>query len=219
MIAASAPGRVNLIGEHTDYNGGYVLPVTLPFRVSVELALREDTIVRASSAQLGTAEMRLGDPPSGEWIDHVAGCARVFELDRGIDVRIASDIPIGAGLGSSGALGVAVARALRDAFRIPLDDVAVARLAQRSENEFVGARSGIMDQMSASLGHEGEALFLDCRSLAFERIPLPSEAELVVIHSGVAHALSRHPPLLGWLAPDIPVVFDAGTRLLAIRAA
>jgi galactokinase len=177
VIAASAPGRVNLIGEHTDYNGGYVLPVALPLTVTVELSARSDGQMNATTSA----------DPGGRWTDHVIGPARLLGITTGFDLLVSSDIPIGAGLGSSGALGVAVVRALRDAFRIPLDDVAVARLAQRSENEFVGARSGIMDQMSASLGREGEALFLDCRSLAFERIPLPSEAELVVIHSGVAH--------------------------------
>ena len=115
------------------------------------------------------------------------GPARVLGIARGFDVLVSSDVPIGAGLGSSGALGVAVLRALRDAFRISLDDLAVARLAQRSENEFVGASSGIMDQMVASLGREGEALFIDCRSLETVRIPLPADLELVVVDSGVRH--------------------------------
>jgi galactokinase len=108
-------------------------------------------------------------------------------LDRGFDVRIASDIPIGAGLGSSGALGVALLRAAREAFDLSIDDVTIAQLAQRSEREIVGSQAGIMDQMAASLAQEGEALFLDCRSLAFQRIPLPPEVELVVVHSGVTH--------------------------------
>jgi galactokinase len=177
VTTASAPGRVNLIGEHTDYNGGFVLPVALPLRVNIELTLRDDAEIHAvTDADVDRS-----------WIAHVTGPARVLGIERGYDVRVTGDLPIGAGLGSSGALGVAVVRALRDALRIPLDDVAVARLAQRSENEFVGASSGIMDQMAASLGREGEALFLDCRSLETVRIPLPRELELVVVHSGVAH--------------------------------
>jgi galactokinase len=102
-------------------------------------------------------------------------------------VLIASDIPIGAGLGSSGALGVALLRAAREALALSLDDVTVAQLAQRAEREIVGSQAGIMDQMAASLARENEALFLDCRSLAFQRIPLPPAVELVVVHSGVTH--------------------------------
>ncbi|HEX9436553.1 MAG TPA: galactokinase family protein [Candidatus Limnocylindria bacterium] len=177
MTSASAPGRVNLIGEHTDYNGGFVLPVALPSRVTVQLTLREDAHVRGvTDANVDAA-----------WIAHVMGPARILGIERGYDVRVTSDLPPGAGLGSSGALGVATIRALREAFGLDLDDVTIAKLAQRSENEFVGASSGIMDQMAASLGAEGEALFIDCRSLAFERIPLPRDMDLVVIHSGVTH--------------------------------
>ncbi|MBM4434684.1 MAG: galactokinase, partial [Chloroflexi bacterium] len=175
--AAAAPGRVNLIGEHTDYNGGFVLPVALPLRVTVDLRLRDDGEIHAVTDAAV-------DP---SWVEHVKGPLRVLGIERGFDVRVASDLPPGAGLGSSGALGVAVLRALRDAVRPDLDDVGIARLAQASENDVVGVPSGIMDQVAASLGREGEALFIDCRSLATERIPLPEALELVVIHSGVRH--------------------------------
>lgn len=175
--SAWACGRVNLIGEHTDYNGGFVLPVALPLRVRVELELRDDMDVRAvTNANV--------DP---SWIAHVKGPLRVLGIERGFDVRVDSDLPPGAGLGSSGALGVAVLRALRDAVRPDLDDVTIAKLAQASENEVVGVPSGIMDQMAASLGREGEALFIDCRTLDAERVALPEGLELVVVHSGVKH--------------------------------
>lgn len=177
MATASAPGRVNLIGEHTDYNGGFVVPVALPLRVNVDLELRRDGDIQATT----TADVE----PS--WVAHVMGPARVLGIERGYDVRVASEVPLGAGLGSSGALGVAVFRALREAFGLDLDDVTIAKLAQRSENEVVGASSGIMDQMAASLGREGEALFIDCRSLDVQRIPLPPAMELVVVHSGITH--------------------------------
>jgi len=193
---------VNLIGEHTDYNGGFVLPVALALAVSVEIERRSDRVIRASSANVDEGRWRerdLGDEQrTGTWVDHVVGCAAVLVrlgfIDRGFDLRIASDVPMGAGLGSSGALSVAILRALREAFAIDIDDTTIAKLAQRSENEFVGARSGIMDQMAASVGREGEALFLDCRSLAYERVPLPDELELVVVHSGVAHQHSAGRP-------------------------
>lgn len=187
MTIASAPGRVNVIGEHTDHSGGFVLPVALPLRVTVTCEPRGDREVHAASGALGEASGELGHR-TGAWLDHVIGPAVVLGLERGFDARISSDLPMGAGLGSSGALGVAVLRALRDAFAIDLDDLTIAKLAQRSENEVVGARSGIMDQLVASLGGEGEALFLDCRSLRYVRIRLPPELELVVVHSGTRHA-------------------------------
>jgi galactokinase len=187
VITATAPGRVNLIGEHTDYNGGFVLPVALPLLVTVELQPRGDRVVRAISANAGGVWHEVGPAPPGTGGGHGHGAGAVHGLEAGGDVRISSDIPMGAGLGSSGALGVALLRALREAFGLDLDDVEIAKLAQRIENEHVGASSGIMDQMAASLGTEGEALFLDCRSLTFERIPLPAELELVVVHSGVTH--------------------------------
>lgn len=191
---ATAPGRVNLIGEHTDYSGGFVMPVALPFRVSCALTPRKDGTVRASSEQVpGEArEHEIGkEQRTGHWSDHVQGMSHVLVraglLTQGFDVHVSSEVPMGAGLGSSGALGVALLRAAREAFGLTIDDVAIARLAQRAEREIVGSQAGVMDQMAASLASENEALFLDCRSLAFQRIPLPAEVELVVVHSGVTH--------------------------------
>jgi galactokinase len=195
-VAASAPGRVNLIGEHTDYNDGFVLPTVVPRRADVELAPRGDDVVRAASANVPGAgavhTYRLGgERPGYSWLDYLQGITR--ELARsgvglgGFDLRIASSVPIGCGLSSSAALEVAVLRALREAFRLPLDDVELALVGQRAESRFVGARVGVMDQMAASVGEQGSALFLDTRSLVFERVPLP-DADVVVIDSGIAHA-------------------------------
>lgn len=153
------------------------MPVALPFAVTVDVELRSDAEIRA------TTDAKV----EATWVRHVEGAARVLGIERGFEVRVSGDLPPGAGLGSSGALGVAMLRAFREALGLDLDDVTVAKLAQRSENEFAGASSGIMDQMAASLARENEALFLDCRSLAFQRIPLPPEVELVVVHSGVTH--------------------------------
>ncbi len=193
-VLALASGRVNLIGEHTDYNEGFVLPVALPLRVTVEIVPRRDGRIRARSANVDAGpwhERDLGGQRDGTWTDHVIGPGSVLARDgllaHGYDASVSSDVPIGAGLGSSGALAVAVLRGLRDAFGLDLDDVALARLAQRSENEFVGARSGIMDQLAASAGREGEALFIDCRSLDLQRIPLPDALEVVVADSGQRH--------------------------------
>jgi galactokinase len=195
-VTADAPGRVNLIGEHTDYNGGFVLPTAIPQRCRVELAPRPGGRVRvwssAGDAAAGPLSYRLGEETrTGGWLDYVQGITYVLRGDGhrldGFDARLDSAVPLGSGLSSSAALSVSLMRALRQAFGLDLDDVRLARLGQRSENEFVGAQVGIMDPMAASLADEGTALFLDARSLAFERVPLPADADLVVLHSGVAH--------------------------------
>ncbi len=197
-VTADAPGRVNLIGEHTDYNGGFVLPTVIPQRTAVELSPRSDQLVRVWSANVGAAgqaaEFTLGhETPARTWVDYVQGVTvalrkRGYRL-RGADMRITSAVPIGSGLSSSAALEVSVARALRAAFDLRLDDVELAMAGKWAENEFVGAPTGIMDQMVASLGQPGAALFLDTRTLKFERVPLPPSVELVVIDSGVRHRL------------------------------
>lgn len=195
-VEVSAPGRVNLMGEHTDYNGGLVLPALIPQRTTVWLAARDDGRVRAHSVDLGLGgraeAYQLGGERAGAgWIDHVQGVTMVLASSGravpGFDVLIASDVPIGAGLSSSAALSVALLRGLRELGGWALDDVALALLAQRSEVELVGAPVGIMDQMASSLGAPGSALFLDTRSLERRVVPLPAEIELVVISSGVAH--------------------------------
>ncbi len=194
-VVADAPGRVNLIGEHTDYNGGFVLPTAIPQRTRVELAPRDDKLVRVVSTAKGGADVvsyALGAEEAGRgWLDYVQGVTRLLGAGghalRGFDARIDSNVPVGSGLSSSAALSVSLMRALRTAFGLALDDVQIARLGQRAENEFVGAQVGIMDPMAASLADEGTALFLDTRSLAFERVPLPQGADLVVLNSGVAH--------------------------------
>ena len=193
---ASAPGRVNLIGEHTDYQDGYVLPIALPQRTHVALALRADQRVRAFTASLpgpeGHAEYTLGAEQRGRgWIDYVQGVT-VALAERGhrlggVDLHVRSEVPVGAGLSSSAALEVAVLRALRDAFDLELDDVAIARAAHDAETGFVGAPVGLMDQMAASLAEEDHALFLDTRTLAYDKVPLPAEAELALIDSGITH--------------------------------
>jgi galactokinase len=193
---ADAPGRVNLIGEHTDYNGGFVLPTAIPQRCRVELTPRPGDKVRvwssAGDPAAGPASYRLGaEARTGRWLDYVQGITATLRRGgyrvTGFDARLDSAVPLGSGLSSSAALSVSLLRALRRAFALALHDVDIARIGQRSENEFVGAQVGIMDPMAASLADEGTALFLDARSLRFERIPLPAGADLVVLHSGVAH--------------------------------
>ncbi|HEY6146388.1 MAG TPA: galactokinase [Thermoanaerobaculia bacterium] len=193
--AGEAHGRVNLIGEHTDYNGGFVLPTAIPQKTRAEVARRADATVRAASASedggrpseyaLGREARRRG------WIDYVQGVtaelARLGLAVSGFDLWIRSTVPTGAGLSSSAALEVSVLRALRDLFGLALDDVSLALAGQRAENDLVGAPVGVMDQMASSLAAEGVALFLDTRSLEYERIPIPPQAEIAVIDSGVRH--------------------------------
>jgi galactokinase len=193
-VRSAAPGRVNLIGDHTDYNGGFVLPASIPRQTRVELARQYGRRVKvwsSSFASSGVLEYELGDEtPDSSWVDYIKGMTSVLRavgIDEGFALRIDSDVPVGAGLSSSAALEIAVGRALRQAFSLPLDDLALAIAARRAETEFVGAPVGIMDQMACSLASVDTALFLDTRSLEMARVPLPESASLIVIDSGLAH--------------------------------
>jgi galactokinase len=192
VYRADAPGRVNLIGEHTDYNEGLVLPTATPQRTVVELSPREDRIVRVESDGYMPIAYRLGEERHcGDWGDYVRGVTFVLTRAgheiRGFDAGIASRVPPGAGLASSAALEVALLRALRDAFSLPLDDMALAYAAHKAEREIVGARVGTMDQLAAGLAQTGEALLIDMRRTEIEHVLVPISVELAVIDSGIAH--------------------------------
>jgi len=190
VVTGVAHGRVNLIGEHTDYNEGFVLPTAIPYAVRVEGRARNDRIVHVYSAETGAGEYELGtEAPSRGWIDYVQGLTAALgpRVRSGCDLEVRSDIPMGAGLASSAALSIALLRALCDLNGLELEPVEMARLAQESEHRFAGARVGIMDPLAAVLAHEDRALFIDTRSLAMRELPLPAGVELVVIDSGVRH--------------------------------
>jgi galactokinase len=196
-VTASAPGRVNLIGEHTDYNDGLVLPVTIPQSTRVELARRGGRLVRLWSANVAGA----GSPDSydlgretrrHDWVDFPQGVTAVlgeagFEVG-GFDLRVESDLPLGGGLSSSAALLVAILRAVREAFALDFDDVAVAAFAHRAEYSLVGAPVGIMDQMVCSVGPPGFALFIDTQSRRISHVVIPGGLDLIVIDSGTRHS-------------------------------
>jgi galactokinase len=193
-VVAQAPGRVNLIGEHTDYNGGFVLPTAIPQKTQVALAPRSDRMVRvhSSSVEGGILTYMLEEERPGRgWLDYVQGITFVLRMLKhrvsGCDLAIDSNVPLGSGLSSSAALDVALLRAFRQAFNLKLDDKEIAILGQRSENQFVGAQVGIMDPLACSLGELHKALFLDARSLDYQKVPLPADADLVVINSGISH--------------------------------
>jgi len=192
-VAAEARGRANLIGEHTDYSGGFVLPVPLPLLTRVELHPRRDRQVRVHSVQMGaTGRFVLGRAarPS-RWIRYVWAATEVAGRRplSGFDARIDSSIPAGAGLASSAALLVALLRAFRAAFRWRLPDAQLALLAHQAESDFVGVPVGVMDPLVASLGRPGWALFLDTTSLEVEQVRLPAGFGLAVLDSGIRHRL------------------------------
>ena len=202
----SAPGRVNLIGEHTDYHGGLVLPIALPQRTWAASRRREDDIVRVHSMTLGRtdevdlAEVGPGSPPG--WLGYVAGVVWSLREDghqvSGLDAVIASTVPLGAGLSSSAALECAVGAATSDLFDLGLmeDDAARRRLVaacMRAENEVAGAATGGMDQSAALLCRAGHALYLDCRTGHVEHVPFDLAGHglaLVVTDTRAAHTLA-----------------------------
>ena len=197
-LVAVAPGRVNLVGEHTDYNDGYVLPMGIDLQVAVAFAPRPDGLLRAHS--LTVEETRQVDPdalsaPGGsEWFDYVAAVAWALadagEPVGGINMVIAGNIPIGAGLSSSAALEVSVARALCEVSDIEWDPPRMAQLCQRGENRYVGVNCRIMDQYAAAVARAGGALLIDCRTLSHEHVTIPSKACFVVLDTGVRRTLA-----------------------------
>ncbi len=198
---AVAPGRVNLIGEHTDYNEGFVLPVAIDRTVLAAFSARSDRQVRVYSLEFDEEDSFSLDDikrlKGDVWGNYVRGVAAVLQEAgyrlTGLDMAIQGDVPIGAGLGSSAALEVAVLGAFQHAATLAIDPRDQALLAQRAENEFVGVGCGIMDQMAAVMGRRDHALLIDCRSLETEAVPLNLDAhglKIVVAHTGVRRALS-----------------------------
>ncbi|WP_431805703.1 galactokinase [Microbacterium paraoxydans] len=207
----SAPGRVNLIGEHTDYNDGFVLPFAIPQRTAAAVAVRDDGRLRVASTfadepvEVALDDLdRLFPTPAGahpavpEWAAYPLGVAWALRRaagvpGRGADIAIASAVPVGAGLSSSAAIEGATSSALNELWDTGLDAVTLARIGRTAENEAVGAPTGIMDQMSSMLGEPDAAIFLDCRSLEAEVVPLGMAAaglEVLVIDTRVKHAHS-----------------------------
>jgi galactokinase len=194
----AAPGRVNLIGDHTDYNDGWVLPMAIDLRTIVAVAPRNDSLLRVHSMNMEErAEIDLATPPRGprSWVAYVEGVARVLQscghFDGGADLVIGSDVPVGAGLSSSAALEIAVGLALLGVSGRSLPPTELALAAQRAEHEYVGTLCGIMDQLVVALGRAGHALLIDCRSLEATRVPLDlAGAAVVVCDTGVKHELA-----------------------------
>ena len=193
-----APGRVNLIGEHTDYNDGWVLPCALQFAVYVAAAPRLDNKIRLASRNFaGELEFALTPDANGpdDWTKYARGVAltllRRGHLIKGADILLESDVPAGAGLSSSAALEVAVAVALLSLSNLEVAKMDIAKIAQQAEHEFAGVKCGLMDQFAAALGQAGHALLLDCRTLAWTPVPLPETAQFVICNTKVRHNLAE----------------------------
>ena len=204
---AFAPGRVNLVGEHTDYNDGFVLPMALDLGVTLAFHPRTDDLLRVHSADIPqTRDLRLAElrhrvsvepdrrGQRGGWFGYVAGVAWAMLGAgmplRGADIALASNLPMGGGLSSSAALEVGIARALAAAADLEWDPKAAALLAQRAEREFAGVACGIMDQLAVAAARERCALLIDCRSLDTRDVPMPDGLDVVIFDSGVKRDLA-----------------------------
>jgi galactokinase len=193
-----APGRTNLIGEHTDYNDGFVLPAAIDRATWIAIAPRESRVLRIHSEHFNeTVSFNLDETlptPRRNWTDYVRGVALLLResgaAPEGADMLIRSDVPLGAGLSSSASLEVASAFALIAQANRELPKLEIAQLCQRAENEFVGARVGIMDQFVSCFGQSDRAIFLDCRSLAHEAVPLPTNIRLIMCNTMVKHEIA-----------------------------
>ena len=190
------PGRVNLIGEHTDYNGGLVLPTVLDRGITITASpndLGVDQLI--SELKDGLVQREPNFAKSGQWFDYLGGMAdamrQQFGADQCFSFLISSNLPDGAGVSSSAALMVAVGKAIRGLFEAEgqLDDEEIALMAQRVENEFIGVPCGIMDQMAVSLGEAGKALMLDTHTMAHETVPLLPDYSFAVVDSGIRREL------------------------------
>jgi len=196
-VIASAPGRVNLIGEHIDYSQGFVLPFAISYRTTASLRRRDDHIIRIRSQQrvnevITTSISELAPGSLGGWERYVLGVIWALDISHGVDVEIDGDVPLGAGLSSSAALECAVALGLNEMFSLGLNKKELALLTQKAENVFVGVPCGIMDQSVSLMAEAGSALLLDCRDLSTTLVPFDlgaSGLELLIIDTQAHHAL------------------------------
>lgn len=192
-----APGRVNLIGEHTDYNDGFVMPAAIGFYTHVAIGPRNDRMLCVYSSnfeeQVEFDLDTLKPGPTGHWSDYVRGVACVLHQKqklRGANLVVRGEVPIGSGLSSSAAIEVSTALALTQNSGISMDRATMARVAQQAEHEYAGAMCGIMDQFISCFGLAGHALMLDCRSLAFDPLPISSDVRIVVCNTKVKHSVA-----------------------------
>jgi len=198
QISAYAPGRIELLGNHTDYNEGFVLSAAINHGVTITGALRPEGAIRLHSHAMGhpvdasLAQLTRLDGDDS-WANYPLGVVDSFRREgfsvNGFSAEIDSDLPPGAGLSSSAALEVATATLLKKLFNLSIEPLQLAKLCRRAENEFVGVNCGLLDQVSSTFGRKDQAIFLDCRNETVETVPFPSGVALLITHSGVKHAL------------------------------
>ena len=198
-ILVRAPGRVNLIGEHTDYNDGFVLPAAIDRSIGFAGRKRADRVVRVHSRDFdASAEFSLDDIQKDSrhpWSNYIRGVSKYLEEDGhrlpGADIAFGGNVPREAGLSSSAAVEVGTAAFWRILLHLEVDPVYLVKLSRKAENQFVGVPCGIMDQFISALGRKDHALFLDCRDLTFRHVPLRGNVKIVVCNSGVKRALAQ----------------------------
>lgn len=236
---AVAPARINIVGEHTDYNGGLVLPTATALTTTVQARPRSDSRIEARSEHFGeTKSVDLAEPQSGDsrgWIAYIRGVVAELQAAgvalKGAELRISSDIPIGGGLSSSASLELAVATALLAVAGKKLPAVELAGLCQRAERNHAGVQCGIMDQYTIACAEKGHAILLNCQTLEVEQVPLPAVFGLIVTDSGVRHRLpdgdyneradecAAAADILSQGASNIKVLSDANLDLINARKA
>ncbi|MFM5097290.1 galactokinase [Aeromonas veronii] len=198
-LLVRAPGRVNLIGEHTDYNDGFVLPCAIDYETCVAIGLRDDRQVQVIAADYDNQrdQFDLDQPiehhPSQRWSDYIRGVVKYLQERgytlRGLDLVVSGNVPQGAGLSSSASLEVAIGQAFKEALGLDISQAEIALNGQQAENKFVGCNCGIMDQMISASGKTDHALLLDCRSLETRLIPMPADLAVLIVNSNVRRGL------------------------------
>lgn len=198
-LTIQAPGRVNLIGEHTDYNDGFVLPCAIDYQTVIACGKRDDRIVRVIAADYENQvdEFSLDEPilshDTQQWSNYVRGVVKHLQKrDKsfgGADLVISGNVPQGAGLSSSASLEVAVGKVFQQLYHLPLDGTQLALNGQEAENQFVGCNCGIMDQLISALGKKDHALLIDCRSLGTKAVSMPAGVAVVIINSNFKRTL------------------------------
>ena len=238
-LLAHAPGRVNLIGEHTDYNDGFVLPCAIDYGTVVACASRDDRRVRVLALDQGGAldhfdlDQPIAPRSDAHWPNYPRGVLKLLQdagwAFGGADLVVCGDVPQGAGLSSSASLELAVLQGFKSMYALDaFNGTAMALLAQRAENQFVGCNCGVMDQLISALGQANRALLIDCRSLAVEAVPLPADLALLIVHSRVERGLvdsaynqrraqceqaARHFGLRSLRDLDLPTLLARGAEL------
>lgn len=197
-LVCHAPGRVNLIGDHTDYNDGLVLPAAINYGTTIAASPREDNVVKvyAHDCDQETCEFTLNEIVFDEqmmWSNYVRGTVQAlmkkFPDIKGANLVVTGNVPQGAGLSSSASFEIAILKAFAQLYQLTLDGVNAALIGQEAENNFVGCNCGIMDQLISAMGHQGNAMLLDCRGLSFEDAPIPDNLTLFIVNSNVKRGL------------------------------